>query len=185
MYIITELLIYQQQQYFKSMNYLKVIKEDDQYIFERDIQLKFDPSKHPKIGYLPRGKGLISRNEIIDSNKLINLDPVSVYDIPPTLLFVAINNVYSYPMSLFIPLDMNLDVFSNNVAKHIFNKKQSSNFTGFHYIDWDNLGNGYIDTVKWNDKAIKEGRIWFIDDTVLLTVQSVIKLAKTFHNEIL
>ena len=165
------------------MNYLKIIKNGDQYFFERDAQLGFDPRKHYNIGNFPTEKKSISKEGIVKFGKLINVNPVNISDIPPTLLFVAVNNVYSYPFSLFVPMDMKLDEFSNQVAQYIFLKQQlPNNLTGFSYINYDELDNGYIDPVTWNHKALNDGRLWVTENTLISSIQSVIEIAKSFKH---
>jgi len=127
--------------------------------------------------------------EISKANQeLITHDPtddeIDVSDIPPSLLFAAINNAYSSGFMLYIPLDITFFKFIENNVLQFRNKKQCS-FVGNNLVDFEYLhAHGKIKSSNdWDCEARKLGYIWDFDNKSTGTIKSIVTNCRKIYRD--
>lgn len=134
---------------------------------------------------------LYSKIEILEAiseaNQRLTIDDhiteeINVSDIPPSLLFAAINNTYSSGFMLYIPIDMTFSEFIEWNTSRYINEKQCS-FVGAKLLDFEYLNSyGKIrSSSEWDRSARILGYIWDIDNKSVGTIKSIVNNCRNIY----
>ena len=163
------------------MNYLEI--KDGKFVYDGDLD------------YEKYNKNFVCDNIEVNFEDIVEDGVwkdtlVDISNIPPSIFFMAVVNMYSVGFDLYIPMDMSFEKFSKYLCQN-FPDIDDNNSDNYNIPDSIRVfrslfpklnSTGTISSKKWNSIGKKEGKIWCHDRRTINTIQAIVVNAVAFLN---